>query len=235
MRNICDMRRLSFGLAVAAVVVAVLPASASSSGNTSITRVRTDGFAEALFGCPAFFNPAGTACRETHVEIFREAETTDGGPIPNNPWGVFVESYGLIFTSDDPNVPPIGPIDYASGFLLNPTISFDAQHLSSASVDASVPMSDGSTAVVHATWSATSPTEVFGNDGPGLADIGPRHNVDSCVTANNNAHQTLRFATVTGTLNGAPFRSYSDFPFAGWLQTAHFLLIDVTHGDCVSG
>jgi hypothetical protein len=167
------------------------------------------------------------------VEIFREAFTTDAGPVSANPpWGLFVESYGLIFTSNDPTVPPIGPIDYASGFLLNPTVGFDDQHLSSASVDASVPMSDGSTAIVHAIWSPTSDAEVFGNAGPALADLGPRHYVDSCVTVNANAHQRLRFATVTGTLNGSPFRSYGDNPFAGWLQSAQYLLIDVTHGDC---
>jgi hypothetical protein len=93
-------------------------------------------------------------------------------------------------------------------------------------------MSDGSTAVVHAIWSPTTDMQVFGNDGPALNDLGPRHSVDSCVTAVNNAHQKLRFATVTGTVNGSPFRSYSDNPFAGWLQTAHFVLIDVTHGNC---
>lgn len=119
-----------------------------------------------------------------------------------------------------------------SGFIASPVVSFDYQHLSTASVDAAVPMSDGSTAAVHAVWTPTTQTEVFGNDGPGLNDIGPRHSVDSCVTANNNAHQKLRFATVTGTVNESRIQSYSDNPFAGWLQMAQYLTIDVTHGNC---
>jgi hypothetical protein len=218
--------------AFALVLLAAVPAAASAGAGVSNERFRVDGFGEAFFGCPAFFSPAGTICRETHIAIFREAGTSNGGPIPKGAaWTISVESYTLEFVSDDPNVPPIGPIDYAFGTAANPAVVFDEQHLLTAGVDASVLMSDGTTAIVHATWSSTSDRDVFGNNGPFLAGNGlPRHYVDSCVTANVNAHQKLRFATATGTLNGIPFQSYSDFAFAAWLHTSQFLFLDVTHG-----
>lgn len=219
--------------AVIAALAALLLAATAHADQTTHDRVRVDGFAEAFFGCPGFFNISGTVCRETHVEMFRENGATDGGPIGPTQWDVLVEQYTLEFVSDDPNVEPIGPIDYAVGAIDNPTVTFDDIHLDSATLTASVPMSDGTTANVHAVWKPTSARQVYGNDGPFLAgNDTPRHLNDDCVTANTNAHQKVRFAAVTGALNDASFQSYGDFPFAGWLQTAKFLLLSTTHGSC---
>ena len=219
--------------ALAAAVAALAFATVARADRTTHDRVEVDGFAEAFFGCPGFFNTAGTICRETHVEMFRENGATDGGPIDPSAWTVLVEQYTLEFRSDDPNVDPIGPIDYAVGAIDDPTVTFDDQHLNFATLTASVPMSDGTTAKVHAVWTPTSGRQVYGNDGPYLAgNDTPRHFNDGCVTANANAHQKVRFATATGTLNGALFQSYTDFPFAGWLQTAHFSFLTAAHGGC---
>jgi len=158
--------------------------------------------------------------------LFRENGVTDGGPVGPSTWSVLVEQYGLEFTSDDPDVDPIGPIDYAVGAIDDPAVTFDDQHLDFATLDAAVPMSDGSTANLHMRWTPTSARQVYGNDGPFLAGNGlARHFNDGCVTANTNAHQKVRFGVAAGTLNGTPFRSYGDFPFAGWIQTAQFLTL----------
>jgi hypothetical protein len=208
-------------------------AGVAHADRTTHDRTRVDGFAEAFFGCPAFHPPAGTVCRETHVELFRENGVTDGGPVGPSTWSVLVEQYGLEFTSDDPDVDPIGPIDYAVGAIDDPAVTFDDQHLDFATLDAAVPMSDGSTANLHMRWTPTSARQVYGNDGPFLAGNGlARHFNDGCVTANTNAHQKVRFGVAAGTLNGTPFRSYGDFPFAGWIQTAQFLTLNTVHGAC---
>ena len=219
--------------AVAAALAALLLAATAHADQTTHDRVRVDGFAEAFFGCPGFFNVAGTVCRETHVEMFRENGATDGGPIGPSTWAVLVEQYTLEFISDDPNVDPIGPIDYAVGAIDDPTVTFDDLHLNFATLTASVPMSDGTTANVPVVWTPTSARPVYGNDGPYLAGHDtPRHFNDGCVTANANAHQKVRFGTAAGTLDGVPFQSYDDFPFAGWFQTAKFLFLTAEHGHC---
>ncbi|MGN6798324.1 MAG: hypothetical protein ACTHKS_09250 [Gaiellaceae bacterium] len=219
--------------ALSAVVAALMLAATAHADQTTHDRVKVDGFAEAFFGCPSFFNTAGTVCRETHVEMFRENGATDGGPIGPSTWAVLVERYTLEFVSDDPNVDPIGPIDYAVGAIDDPAVTFDDQHLDYATLAASVPMSDGTTADIHATWTPTSSRQVFGNDGPYLAGHDtPRHFNEGCVTANTNAHQKVRLGIASGTLDGAPFQSYGDFPFAGWIQTAKFLLLTADHGGC---
>ncbi len=227
------MRPLGRAVGLAAALWLLTFAATAHADRTTHDRVKVDGFAEALFGCPAFFNTAGTVCRETHVEMFRENNAADGGPIGPATWNVLVEQYTLEFTSDDADVDPIGPIDYAVGAIDVPVVTFDMDHLDSATLTASVPLSDGTTADVHAVWTPTSDRQVYGNDGPSLDGTDtPRHFNDGCVTANANAHQKVRFAATTGTLNGAPFRSYDDFPFAGWLQTARYLFLTTTHAEC---
>jgi hypothetical protein len=216
------------------VFAALSLAGAALADRTTHERIKVSAFAEAFFGCPAFASPAGTVCRETHVQLYREEGATDGGPLDPDVWQVFVEQYTLEFVSDDPDVPPIGPIDYATGHLESPAVmTFDARHLEFASLDAAVPMTDGTTASLHIAWTSTWAGEVDGNAGPYLAGAGaPRHFQDRCLTTNTNAHQKLRFGYATGTLNGAPFRTYSDFPFAGWLETAQFLFLSTSHGAC---
>jgi hypothetical protein len=208
-------------------------AAVAQADQTTHDRVKVDGFAEAIFGCPGFFSPAGTICRETHIQVFRESSVSGGGAIGPSHWMVSVEQYTLEFVSDDPNVPPIGPIDDATCIVDNPAVTFDDTHLDFASLVAAVPLSDGTTADLRVDWLPTAAREVHGNDGPFLAGSGSmRHFNDGCVTANTNAHQKLRFGVATGTLNGAPFTSYSDFAFAGWLGTAQFLFITNHHGGC---
>jgi hypothetical protein len=218
---------------VALLLAVALAAAFAAPAGATTERIKVDAFAEAYFGCPAFFPPAGTICHETHVQLYREADAFERGPVPQRRWQIFVERYRIEFVSDDPNVPPLGPFEYASGTLDDPAATFDEQHLASASVQAVVSLSDGTTAKLNILWTPTSDRLVFGNDGPFLvgADL-PRHFNDRCVTINNNAHQKLRFGTATGTADGAPFHSYTDFPFSAWMGTAQYLLLSTTHGNC---
>jgi hypothetical protein len=219
--------------ALGAVVAALVLAATAQADQTTHERIRVDAFAEAFFGCAGFFSPAGTTCRETHVQLYHEEGATDGGPLEPDTWHVVVEQYTLEFTSDDPDVPPLGPIDYATGSIAALTTTFDERHLDFASLDAAVPMSDGTTAELHVAWTPTSRREVDGNDGPFLAGADAlRHVNDRCLTANTNAHQKLRLGFASGTLNGEPFRSYDDFAFAGWLQTAQYLFLTTSHAGC---
>ncbi len=63
-----------------------------------------------------------------------------------------------------------------------------------ASVRASVPMADGSTADVDVTWDGSdAPLQVAGNSGTYHFNNGiDRHVVDRCFTTNNNFQQTHR-------------------------------------------
>jgi hypothetical protein len=226
---------MRLGRAGLAVAITALGCTASAlADQTTHERIVVSGFAEAFFGCPGFVSPAGTTCRETHVQLYHEEGATNGGRLEPDTWHVFVEQYTLGFVSDDPDIPPIGPIDYATGTLAAPaTMTFDEQHLDFASVDAAVAMSNGTTADLRIAWAPVTKREVDGNSGPYLAGSGaPRHFNDRCLTANTNAHQKLRFGSAGGTLDGASFHSYSDFPFAGWLQTAQYVFLSTDHRSC---
>jgi hypothetical protein len=229
-RNTSRVRHPVVALLLAIALGAAFSAPAAAA---TIVRIKVDAFAEANFGCPAFFSPAGTICHETHVQLYREADAFEGGPVPPRRWQIFVERYRIEFISDDPNVPPLGPFEYASGTLDDPAAIFDEQHLATASVQAAVPLSDGTTAKLNIVWAPTTDLLVFGNDGPFLAGANlRRHFGDRCVTVNNNAHQKLRFGITTGTADGVPFHSYTDFPFSEWMGTAQYLLLTTTHGNC---
>jgi hypothetical protein len=83
----------------------------------------------------------------------------------------------------------------------------DEQHLEVASVSAQIPMSDGSIFDFAGTWQATSARFVYGNDSP--ATGAPHHFVDGCPTGVAIGREKLRYASMTGTLDGAPVHSYS--------------------------
>jgi hypothetical protein len=231
------MRRLFMSLALAGLLSAFLPAGAGAKAETTVVRVNVDGFATANFGdCPLSEPwPLGTVCRDSIVSLFREAVAFDGGPValPGHPWIVTLDQLTATQTADG-----IVESDFATGAVENPTsVTFDMQHLSFASVRAEIPMSDGSTADIDVRWMPISERVVFGNDGHLHADSGfPRHAVGPCFTFNSNAHEKIRIAEMSGTLNGAVVQSYPltlpDDPPAFLEGRNHFVLIDVTKGSC---
>jgi hypothetical protein len=221
-------------LSCIAGLLAALPVAADP-GVADILRIR-----QPSAGALAFFGdcsnvkdpPIGTVCHETFVILYRENPVEGGGSIAPStaPWALYVVSYTLTFGA------PLGsdPIqsDFVDGFLLAPPVAVsDDQHLSSAAVAAQVPLSNGSTFDFHANWAATSGRFVYGNNGPDNDGL-PRHYSDRCSTVNNNVHEKLRYATMTGTVNGFPVQSYAQFDDAAEVFINHFVYIDVSHDAC---
>jgi hypothetical protein len=218
-------------------MVALFASASSASadpGQATVSRFITDGIAQSAFGGCDFLIPSGPlACHETAVQVFKEGVSGSPGSTaaPKTPWVITIDDYMVSFVTGGPDAIPVFS-DERSGILLNPTVTFDQQHLSFLSVDADVPMSDGSTFDFQGTWSATSARMQFGNDGPSLDDFGlPRHYVDNCSTVNDQAHQKIRVADMIGTLNGAPVQSYPDIDI-DFIAHNHFVFIDVAHGNC---
>jgi len=228
------MRSLFAALAICGVLTVAVPGVAlPDAGQATVLRLKQPSAgALAFFGdCTDPISPTvGTVCRESFVIVFRETRVLDGGSnAPSQaPWAVYATSYTLTFVA--PLTDPVVS-DQIEGFVLDPpVVSSDREHLSTATVAAQVPMSDGSTFNFQGTWTATSDRVVYGNNGP---DAGlPRHLVDECSTANANAHQKYRLATMSGTLNGQPIHTYSVLDDAGVIFYNHFVYIDTTHGAC---
>lgn len=118
------------------------------------------------------------------------------------------------------------------GYTLLPddAASADVVHLTTASVRAQVPMSDGSSFDFAGTWAAWSDRLVFGSTGPATGRA--RHYVDRCLTSVSLGHQKVRFAHMTGTLNGEPVRSYTSFEDSATIFNNDFQYVDAPHGGC---
>ena len=232
-------RVVSASLTTLACVIALCgaPTAQSDVSSAEVLRVKVDGSAEAVWGsCPFQVPPtAPLTCHETLVLVFREARAEGGGSVapPKTPWRIFIFDHTLTFPSTDiENVPPIST-DERFGEAIPLSVDFDQQHLSFANVTAQVPMSDGSTWDFRANWVAVTDRTVYGNDGPqnGFEGI-PRHVVDRCATSTNNAHQKIRYASMTGTLNGNPIHSYTEpeMIINYGLTIGNFVYVNVSHG-----
>jgi hypothetical protein len=227
--------RLSLVLGLIVLATGVLTPSSGADG-TTVARFKTDGYAFAVFSedCPdtAEPPPAGTVCRETTIELFREGVAIDGGSLapPKTPWSVFMSQATLTFVDDEGN---LEASDERVGFLpvVDPAnVTYDREHLAFASLNADIPWDDGSIAHVDFHWEAIADREVYGNDGPALEDFGlVRKYVDKCTTRVNQGHQKTRISSMTGTLDGTPVHTYTAFP-AGYISFNHFISIDTTHG-----
>jgi hypothetical protein len=204
-------------------VAVALPAGAASAGNPTIERHPVYGGAEAFFGgCPDTEEtpPAGTVCVESHVLVWRGYDVLEGGSIARAkaPWNVFAETVRVEFTSAEE--PDVTVLRFGFGEL-DGDAAVDTVHLTVASADFRLPMSDGSTFDFAGSWSAVG----------GPATGAPRHVVDKCTTFNALGHQKFRFASMTGTLNGDAVHSYTATP-AATIFNNHFTYIDVPHGAC---
>lgn len=162
------MRSLLAALALCGIVVAAVPTGASSgSGQATILRVRQPSAgAAANFGdCPdVLIAPVGTVCRESFVTFYRETRVVGGGSnAPSQaPWTIFAATYTLTFPAPEGADPLV--TDVIEGTLDNPVASSDDQRVSFATVDAAVPMSDGSTFDFQGTWLGFSERWVYGSN-----------------------------------------------------------------------
>jgi hypothetical protein len=229
------------GVGVAAIAIllqASFAPAALLAGDPTIFRHPVYGGAEAVFGtCPDVAEveqiPAGTVCEETYVIFLRSYAAFEGGSISraHAPWGIFAQTVRLEFagSGQEPNVTVL-----REGFGIIPdevpgTAAVDTPHLQTATLDVQVPMSDGSTYELAATWHAATERMHFGNDGPATGL--PRHYVDRCVTVVALGHQKFVYAAMSGTLNGEPVHSYTSTNAAAIFNN-NFTYITVPHGGC---
>lgn len=216
---------------VLATVAARQPISADA-GNATVYRHPVYAYVDALFGtCPDTpeFPPAGTVCNDTYLFAFRSYGVFGGGSLapPDAPWNVFVETYHLEFAVA--NEEPIVTV-LASGFgELDGIATVDEVHLGTASVDAHVPMSDGSTFNFSGSWQAISERLLFGNDGPATGR--EHHYTDRCLTFVSIGHQKVRLAQMTGAVDGQPVASYRAFVSAV-ISSGNFRYFDIPHASC---
>jgi hypothetical protein len=227
-------RRTTLTLAVIAALAAALgsaaPSDAGSKRSSSIFYEKVDGFLQGYPGnCPPAEAPQNPfVCHETILSAFRVGGTDTTKAPPKATWVLSVVSHTLTFPGGgaDPT-----ESDEVTGFSETPVVTFDQQHLSGGHVIADdVPMSDGSTLDVDATWTATSPRMQYGNDGPSLLDFGlVRHDHEKCLNAVNQGHQKFRLAHVAALLNGVPTNDNSIFAFIAY---NHFISIEVHPASC---
>jgi hypothetical protein len=228
------MRRPGIVLLTSLILSLIVPATRAGASVEFAFHVRQTGVAE-VFGSTCPFGDV-TFTKDTHCEdwivlYFKEGAGTD----PRPPWDLYLEHDAEIVHPDG----TFDPIFHSTGEVENPEGIFDAVHLTSASVQASVPMSDGSQAEVDLTWDGTAvPIQVAGNDGPNdLAQGIAPHYVDRCITFIRLAHQMYRAHTaVSGAMFGLdphaiPYLANFD-PF---LARGEFTYVLADHGSCPAG
>jgi len=171
--------------------------------------------------------PPGTVCTDNYVLFWKGVAVEGGGSVAPvaAPWQIYIETDRVEFTGAEE--PDVTVVRWGYSVLPDGAASGDSVHLSTASVTASVPMSDGSSADFAGTWQAWSDRLVFGIDGPatGLE----HHYVDRCLTIVANGHQKFRFSHMIGTFDGAPVQSYDYFDFAATIFDNNFQYIAVPH------
>jgi hypothetical protein len=232
-----SMRRRSIGVAalVGLGCLTLAPASHADSDTVSFTRIDVLGGAGAYFPetCPDVLIPPAGDCVDHYLIFYNDAAVEDGGPVPrhSSPWSVYVETSRLTYDGIHPDFVDITTL--RSGFVEVPedALEVDTARLSTASLQVSIPMDDGTVYDFQGTWRATGDRQHYGNDGPDLSPT-PVHYNDRCVTTNNHAHQDFRWAEMTGTLNGRPVHSYTFVPDAAWIFDGHWKFQDVNHGGC---
>jgi hypothetical protein len=229
-------RRAALAMAVLAALAlptltVLAPATAESRRSAERAMEKVYGFLQGYPGdCPPADAPQDPfVCHEVVLSAWWIG--TDGkGTIPKseNHWVLSAVRHTLTFPGGgaDPT-----ESDVVTGFSETPVVTFDQQHLSGAHLVADdVPMSDGSTLDVDATWTAVSDRLQFGNDGPSLADFGlVRHLHEDCVNVVSQGHQKFRLAHVHTVLNGLPVDDNSIFAF---LAFNDFHTIEVHPASC---
>lgn len=227
------VRRCGAVLAVGAWVLLSM-VTPSYAANAETFHYTVDGVA-AVQGstCPFGVWPAeDTECEDWLALLYR---STPGSPQHHNrtPWRLeLVRARVLVHPNQTVEV-----LSEAFGIAEQlDEVTFDERRLVFASVQASVPMSDGSTRDVALSWDGkNSPLRTDGNNGPYNQGNGiDRHHVDRCITANAHAHQTYRANVVaTGTIDGTGVEDLPYLaPFDPFIGRGHFNFVFVRHGGC---
>ncbi len=198
----------------------LLAGTAQAAPSASTGQVKVDGY---LIGYPGDCGDTAPAaplvCHEWVLNAYRHNGSS---------WQLLALRHTLTFpgAGADPD-----ESDVAFAFVDGADVSFDRQHLSSATVRAhGLSLSDGSTVDLDATWTAVTDRLVAGNDGPALGEYDlVRHVHEDCLTANNQVHQKLRNARVDAVIDGVP--SVYDGAFA-FISLNQFISVEVHARAC---
>jgi hypothetical protein len=219
-------------LAVVALVSAawpVVPAGAAAA--VSHFHEKVLGFVRGWPGnCPDDLPATPLVCHEWDITAYDVA--TDDRPGAMSPshsrWVLIALHHTLTFPGGgrDP-----AETDAVLGFRDGADVTFDRQHLSKATVRAPhLGLSDGTSVDLEATWTATSPRMLWGNDGPALGDFGLVHHAHSkCLTVQNQGHQKFRLAHVLARVDGVTSRYDGRFAFLAYNQ---FIGVEVHPASC---
>lgn len=166
---------------------------------------KVEGFLQGYPGdCPLDEAPQDPlVCHEVVITAYKYSGTdADGGMPPQKaPWTLVVLKHTLTFPGggQDPT-----ESDAVNGYTFDPVVTFDQQHLATARIHSDdVTMDDGTTMSLDATWTATSPRIMSGNEGPLLADNDlVRHLHEYCLNDVHSAHQKYRIAHVHALIDG---------------------------------
>ena len=228
-------RILPLGLAI--LLSLLIPTSALGNGQANhLLRIFAEGAVLLTDTCPNSPPAVDTPCIAIVVFYAREDQPNGGlvsdpgvpGGRGQVPFYVFADVADLVIHPDgSPEV--VGEID---GYTLTNSGTYDAQHLAFASVQAVIPMSDGSTFTVDLQWTANAERQLFGSNGPESEQDGfpAAHFRTPCLTANYLDHQKFRKAVASGTLNGVPTSDYGFHDAAVFNNWFHWT--EVTHGNC---
>lgn len=207
--------------------------AASGPTDTDITKVA--GAARVLGSTCPFIDEVPsvtTDCTNWFVILFKEGIPAK---VRTSSWVVYLDVVRFL-TYPDGSVEVIHEATGATEDL--ESVGFDIHHLTSASVRAKIPMSDGTQRRVDLTWDGShAPLVVAGNYGPDSIDQGiPRHYVDRCVTFNSHSHQTYRAdVRITGTIDSVDVASIPYFNnLDPYISRAVFTKVVANHGgvDC---
>jgi hypothetical protein len=228
-------RMLPLGMAI--VLSVLIPTAALGNGQANhLARQFAEGAVLYTDSCPLTTPAVDTPCIAITVFYFRE-DLPNGGLVsaPSVPGGRGRVPFDALAIVEDVVIHPDGSAELKGsidGQTFTNSGTYDAQHLEFASVQAVIPMSDGTTFTVDLQWTADGDRQLFGSNGPASEEDGlpEAHFRTPCLTANYLDHQKFRHAVASGTLNGVPTSDYAFHEAAVFNNWFHWT--EVTHANC---
>ena len=219
-------------LAVLAVALSMyMPVSAQAAASATHSHEKVLGFVRGWPGdCPDDVPDDPMVCHEWDITAYKVGtDDAPGGISPAHArWTLIAVHHTLTFPGGGGD--PVES-DVAVGFRDGADVTFDQEHLSTATVRApGLALSDGTTVNLRATWTATAPRLQWGNDGPGLQEFGHVHHLhERCLTTEFQAHQKFRSAHVLAVVDGVTSRYEGRFAFLAYNQ---FISVHVQPASC---
>ena len=179
----------------------------------------------------------GDICTDTYLLYFQARRNGTTGP--PEPWSIFIYESTWAYVGGEEEMEFV---DDRFGFTPAPDGYVDAQHLRTAAVRGTVPMSEGDPIAVDLRWDlSAAEVQVSGNHGPVEGFSWGRRGLDGCMVQNWLAHQRWRrdFQGVTGTLGGVDVaRLYlpTQGPGAVFIEgrSTFKIILNQTGVDCVA-